>query len=458
MKRRDFIRTAGSAALSLSLPGCGAALGPAFDLGRRRRPNIVFIMADDLGYGDLGCYGQKYTLTGRIDRMAAEGTRFTRCYAGHCVCAPSRSVLMTGQHTGHTRVRENKCRFGGVPDEETGGGCRPPLLLEDVTVAEVLKEAGYATGITGKWGLGDPGTVGVPNLQGFDEFFGYLNQNHAVYYYTDYLWRNDQRIPIDANANGKRGKYTHDLFTAFALDFIRRHREHPFFLYVPYTIPHFNMEVPDTADYDDRPWPKEAKIFAAMVSRMDRDVGRILDLLKELGLDRDTIVFFTSDNGQAGNGGPMFESGGGLAGSKGGFHEGGIRVPMVVRWPGMVPAGRVSGARWYFADVLPTLARVAGARRPRNVDGVSVLPSLLGRRQNLDDRFMYWESPPPKLTQVVIWRNFKAWRTGSGAIRLYDLSNDPGEKNDIAGKRPDVVKVFENYLKNARTESPYYDA
>lgn len=451
--RREFLKAIGVGASLVTLPGCfGASMRP---VGKSRRPNIIFILADDLGYGDLGCYGQKLILTPRIDQMADGGMRFTQCYAGACVCAPSRSVLMTGQHTGHTRVRENKCKVGGVPDEITGGGCRLPLKDEDVTVAEVLKKPGYVTGITGKWGLGDPHTIGVPTRQGFDEWFGYLNQNHAVFYYTDYLWRNEERIILEENKNGKRQRYTHDLFTDFALDFIRRHRDKPFFLYVAYTIPHFNIEVPSTDPYTDRPWPQKAKTVAAMITRMDRDVGRILDLLKQLGIDDNTLVFFCSDNGGAGNGGPMFNSNGSLKGGKGGFDEGGIRTPMVVRWPGKVPAGNVSDAPWYYADVLPTLADLAGVKAPENIDGVSVLPTLLGKRQNLSERFMYWESPPPRLHQVVRWRHWKARRRKPDkALELYNLAKDLREEHNVADKHPDIVTVFEEYLKTARTDSP----
>jgi len=451
--RRDFMKAAGACASAIALPGCAV---PPVSGGRENRPNVIFIMADDLGYGDLGCYGQKLIQTPSIDRMAAEGMRFTQCYAGACVCAPSRSVLMTGQHTGHTRVRENKCRVGGVPDEVTGGGCRLALLPEDVTVAEVLKQAGYATGITGKWGLGDPGTTGVPTRQGFDEWFGYLNQNHAVFYYTDYLWRNEERVTLEGNKEGGQQQYTHDLFTDFALDFIRRQRDNPFFLYVAYTIPHFNIEVPSTEPYTDKPWPEKAKTFAAMITRMDRDVGRVLDLLGELGLDEDTVVFFCSDNGAAGAGGPMFNSSGSLKGGKGGFREGGIRTPMVVRWPGKVPAGKVSDAPWYYADVMPTLAELAGTKAPPNIDGISVVPALLtGKQRNLSERFMYWESPPPNLQQVVRWRNWKARRTKPHLpLELYNLADDPREEHNIAERHPEVVIVFEEYLKIARTDSP----
>jgi len=457
LARRDFLRVAGLGAAAL-ITGCGSTVPVLSKRLRGSRPNIIFIMADDLGYGDLGCYGQKYIRTSCIDRMAAEGIRFTQCYAGSCVCAPSRSVLMTGQHTGHTRIRENKCASGGVRDEVTGGGCRAFLLEEDVTVAEVLKEAGYATAITGKWGLGDPDTPGIPTRQGFDQWLGYLNQNHAVYYYTDYLWRNEQKLMLEENRDGKRSLYTHDLFTEFALDFIRRHKDKPFFLYVAYTIPHFNLEVPDTEPYTDKPWPEKAKIFAAMITRMDKDVGRILSLLEQLGIDENTIVFFTSDNGGAGGGGAMFNSNGPLRGGKGGFKEGGIRVPMVVRWPGKIPAGKVSDACWYFADVLPTLAELAAVAAPKNIDGISVLSALLGGKQpELNNRFMYWESPPPHLRQVVRWRNFKALRRKpDGLLKLYDLAKDPMETEDVGHRHPEAAAVIERYLETARTPSAYW--
>ncbi len=425
----------------------------------KAKPNIVFIMADDLGYGDLGCYGQKLIQTPRVDRMATEGTRFTHCYAGAPVCAPSRSVLMTGQHTGHTRVRDNSGRVGGVKDEmsSSGDGHRIPLLDEDVTVAEVLKKAGYATGITGKWGLGEAGTAGVPNRQGFDEWYGYLNQNHAVFYFTDYLWHNETKEFIGANKDKRREKYTHDLFAEFALDFVRRHQKEPFFLYVPFTIPHFNLEVPSLEPYADTDWPEKSKIFAAMATRLDRDVGRILDLLKELGLDQNTIVFFASDNGSPRGGGPIFQSTGPFKGGKGGLNEGGLRVPMVVRWPGKVPVGKVSDAPWYFADVLPTLAELAGAKPPANIDGVSVVPALLGKTQKLNERFLYWETPPPKLNQAVRFGPWKARRTGPGMpLQIFNLVDDVAEEHDVASAHPELVAKFETYLKNARTESPYW--
>ncbi|HEX30232.1 TPA: N-acetylgalactosamine-6-sulfatase, partial [Candidatus Poribacteria bacterium] len=290
-----------------------------------RKPNIIFILADDLGYGDLGCYGQRLIETPNIDALAAEGIRFTQCYAGSTVCAPSRCALMTGFHTGHARVRGNKLI---------------PLRPRDVTVAEILKGAGYTTAIIGKWGLGEPGTTGVPNLKGFDEWFGYLNQRRAHNYYPEYLWRNTEKYWIKGNMNGKKGVYSHDLFTEEALKFIRRNRGNPFFLYLAYTIPHANnelgrktgngMEVPSDEPYSDRSWPQVEKNFAAMVTRMDRDVGRIVSLLKELGIDGETVIFFSSDNGPHREGGhdpKFFKSSGPLRGIKRDLYEGGIRVP-----------------------------------------------------------------------------------------------------------------------------------
>lgn len=421
------------------------------------QPNIVFIMADDLGYGDLGCYGQKLIQTPNIDRMAKEGTRFTHCYAGAPVCAPSRSALMTGQHTGHTRVRDNSGRAGGVPDEVSGDGHRIPLLDNDITIAEVLKQAGYATGMTGKWGLGEAGTSGEPNRQGFDEWYGYLNQNHAVFYFTDYLWRNGKRETIQANNNNARQTYTHDLFTEFALDFIRRHQHEPFFLYVPFTIPHADLEVPNLEPYTDRDWPEEAKIFAAMVTRMDRSVGEILKLLKQLNIDENTLVFFTSDNGSPIGGGPLFNSNGVFQGKKGTLLEGGLRTPMIVRWPNKIPSGRVSETPWYFPDVLPTLAELSGAPLPQSIDGISILPSMLGEPQDLSQRTMYWERPPGRFQQAARQGNWKAVRSGRNQpLRLYDVVADPTESANLADEHPDLITKFEAYFSTARTESAHW--
>lgn len=425
----------------------------------RRGPNVIVIMADDLGVGDLGCYGQSLILTPRIDRMAAEGTRFTQAYAGAPVCAPSRCVLMTGLHTGHARVRDNSGRVGGAADEmsEAGEGHRIPLLDEDLTVAEVLKQAGYATGITGKWGLGEAGTTGEPNRQGFDEWYGFLNQNHAAFHFPDYLWRDGRKEFLEANRDRGQQQYANDLFSEFAVDFVRRHRDRPFFLYVPFTIPHAELEVPSQEPYTDRDWPEAAKTFAAMVTRMDRDVGRILDLLEELGIDRDTLVIFTSDNGSPEGGGAMFRSNGGFRGRKGSLHEGGLRIPMIARWPGRVPAGGVSDRPWYFADLLPTLADLAGARLTAPIDGVSIAATLRGEVQDLSDRTIYWERPVPKFQQAARRGRFKALRPAANApLELFDLEADPGETRDVAAEQPEVAAAFETFLATARVGSPHW--
>jgi arylsulfatase A-like enzyme len=454
--RREFLNlmAGGAAIAAMPLAGCESQL--AGHGKSAKRPNIIFIMADDLGYGDLGCYGQRHIKTPNIDALAVEGTRFTQCYAGYTVCAPSRSVLMTGQHTGHTRIRGNTGRVGGTLVLDNGGPQRRvPLEPEEVTVAEVLKQAGYATGITGKWGLGEPGNSGVPNRQGFDEWFGYLNQRRAHTYYPPYLWRNEQKVILEANKDGQKKQYSHDMFTDFALNFIRRHKDKRFFLYLPYTIPHSRYEIPSTEPYTDKPWPDDAKVHAAMITRLDADMGRIMSLLKDQAIDARTLVFFCSDNGAARRWEGIFDSSGPLREKKGSLYEGGIRTPMIVRWPGKVPAGKTSGAAWYFADVMPTLAELAGAKPPDNIDGISVLPTLLGRKQATDDRFLYWESPAKNLGQAVRWRNYKAVRPSlDKPLELYDLAKDAGETNDIAAQRPGVITKIKDFLKTARTDSP----
>jgi arylsulfatase A-like enzyme len=315
--------------------------------------------------------------------MAQEGMKFTAAYAGASVCAPSRSVLMTGQHLGHTRVRGNGAVVGGVVDPNNTR--RVPLEPEDITVAQVLKSRGYVTGMTGKWGLGEPGSTGEPNLKGWDEWFGFLNQNHAHTHYPDYLWRNREKVTIDANVGGKRQQHSHELFTNFALDFIRRRSKEPFFLYLTYTLPHLENAVPAIAPaYAGKPWTEDEKIFATMIDMIDRDTGRVFALLKELKIDDNTIVFFTSDNGGMRRHDGRFDSNRGLRGLKGDVYEGGLRVPMIVRWPGHTPKASTSDLPMYFADVLPTLADLSGAKLPPKVDGASILPTILGKPQTLD--------------------------------------------------------------------------
>ncbi|MFQ6097745.1 MAG: arylsulfatase [Armatimonadota bacterium] len=415
---------------------------------------MIFILADDLGYGDLGCYGQQRIQTPNLDRFAAEGVRFTDAYAGSTVCAPSRCSLMTGLHTGHCRVR---------------GNARVPLRPEDVTVAEVLKRAGYVTGIIGKWGLGEPDTTGIPNRQGFDEWFGYLNQRRAHNYYPEHLWKNESKFPLSGNLNGRRRQYSHDLFTEYALWFLRRHQDRPFFLYLAYTIPHANnelgretgngMEVPSDEPYSDERWPQPQKNHAAMITRMDADIGRLMERLKRLGLDENTIVFFSSDNGPHREGGAdpnFFDSNGPLRGIKRDLYEGGIRVPAMVRWPGKIEPGTVSDFPWAFWDFLPTAADIAGVAPPADLDGTSILPTLLGREQE-PHRFMYWEFHEGPSKQAVRMGSWKAVRLSpSKPLELYDLSTDIGETKNVADEHPDVVAKIEEYLETARTESEHW--
>ncbi|MEM0924881.1 MAG: arylsulfatase [Planctomycetota bacterium] len=446
-------------------------------LGEAPRPNIIFILADDLGYGDLGCYGQKLIATPRLDQMASEGVRFTDFYAGNTVCAPSRSVLMTGQHMGHTFVRGN----AGGPDMSMQS-----LRDEDVTVAEVLRKAGYATAICGKWGLGDDapgGRSGLPRRQGFDFFFGYLNQVHAHNYYPEFLWRNEtkQRLEnvvqrMDRSYGGftggyatKRVDYTHDLIASESRDFIRSQAEteSPFFLYLPLTIPHANneatratgdgQEVPDYGMYADEDWPDQDKGQAAMITRMDADVGRLLDLLKELHIDDQTLVLFSSDNGPHNEGGhdpKRFEPSGPLRGMKRSLTEGGIRVPLIARWPGHTPEGITSSHIGYFGDLMATVAELAGADVPEDTDSVSFVPTMVGESdRQLAHQYLYWEFYEQGGKQAVRSGKWKAirkpWMTGK--TQLFDLSNDLGENRDLADQHPGLVKRLEAAMKEAHT-------
>lgn len=463
IQRRDF----------LTLPAAGlasmAACGGSSREGADRPPNIVFIMADDLGYGELGCYGQDKILTPRIDRMAAEGMRFSDAYAGCTVCAPSRSVLMTGMHMGHTSVRSNP---GGVP-----------ILDSDVTVAELLRQQGYATGCFGKWGLGDIGTEGVPWQQGFDEFVGYLHQAHAHYFYPRYIYDNERQLPLEGNEGDGRGTYSHDVIAERALAFIERNKDRPFFCYAPFTIPHSEYVVPDDeiyAQYSGRFEEPELPVnrnrpgrlirpeephatLAAMITRLDRDVGRILDRIADLGLDNDTIVFFTSDNGAAAAAWTdYFRSSGALRGAKRAHYEGGIRVPMLARWPGRIAQGSESAHVWGFHDFLPTALELAGGAPPAGTDGISVVPTLLGQGGQDRHPYLYWELPrydggsasfrdetPAQALRMGRWKAVRPMP--DGALELYDLETDIGEAVDVASANPDVMARIEAHLLEART-------
>jgi len=401
------------------------------------QPNVIFILSDDLGYGDLGCFGQARIKTPNLDRMAAEGMRFTQAYAGTTVCAPSRCALMTGQHTGHCSIRGNK---------EIKPEGQEPMPADTFTVAHVMKRAGYATGVIGKWGLGFPGSASTPEKMGFDYFFGYNCQTKAHEYYPAALWRNTNQVMLDGRS------YSHDLMADDALEFVRRHREKPFFLYLPFTIPHGKFQVPTQNPYAGESWPDQWKNIAAMITRMDKDVGRLLDLLKELKLDGNTLVFFASDNG-AGYQPKFFQSSGPLRGMKRDMYEGGLRSPSIARWPGRIKPGVVSDQVWAFWDLMPTLAELTGQKPPPNMDGISILPTLLEGKA-IDHPPLYFEFHERGFTVAARLGEWKVVRLGTGLpIELYDMKTDPAEQHDVAARYPDVVKRFEEYLKTARTES-----
>lgn len=453
--------------LTLLLLGSPAATAAA----ESSRPNIIYIMVDDLGYGDLGCFGQKVIQTPNIDRLAADGIRFTNHYAGHTVCRPSRLVLWTGKHVGHTGLSANR---------------KWNLTSTEPTVAKLLQKSGYATGGVGKWALGhvdDPSEIdnpGHPNRNGFDYWFGYMNQSNAHNFYPTFLWENDQQVTLPGNVidpapegrgrvSSKRVSYSHDFMTNAALEFVQRHRKDHFALHIHWTIPHANneggrvtgdgMEIPSHGIYAEEDWPNPEKGFAAMISHMDADVGRLMALLKDLGIDDKTLVVFTSDNGPHNEGNhdhEFFNSNGPLRGFKRSMHEGGIRVPMIARWPGHISPGTVSDHPSGFYDFLPTACDLAGVEPPAEIDGVSYLPSLLG--QSADQKkheYLYCASQEGATSVGVRYGNWKLVRYGRGTKigpqpadwRLYDLSQDIGENNNIAEQHMDVVETILALLK-----------
>ena len=450
--------------------GCCFAWAVSTAAAAERPPNIVLIMADDLGYAELGCYGQKIIRTPHIDRIAGEGMRFTQCYSGSPVCAPSRCVLMTGKHTGHSFVRNNRM----VEPEGQW-----PLAAEEITLAELLKSQGYATAAIGKWGLGMVDTPGAPNRQGFDLFFGFNCQRHAHNHYPVYLRRNDQRVELEGNTRSLTGaQYSQDLFIKEALGFIKGHRQQPFFLYLPFAVPHLSIQVPEEslAQYTDEiseedykhkgylkhPAPRAG--YAAMVTHMDQGVGQVMDLLRELKLDDNTLVIFTSDNGPTyerlgGSDSEFFHSAGVFRGLKGSVYEGGIRVPLIARWPGHIAAGSVNDHICAFWDLLPTLAEIAGAgdRIPGDIDGLSLVPTLLGRGDQKSHEFLYWEFPAYGGQQAVRLGRWKGVRQnilrGNLKIEMYDLEEEPGETTDVAAEHPDVVRKVEQLMQSERTVS-----
>jgi len=466
------------------------------------RPNIVFILADDLGYGDLSCYGQKQFSTPNIDRLAAEGMKFTAHYSGHNVCAPSRCALMTGKHPGHGYIRENR---GGLGPEGEG---QEPVPAGELKLPLTLKQLGYTLGGFGKWGLGGIGTSGDPLRQGFDTFYGYNCQAVAHNYYPTHLWSNStrvalnnikfgahQKLPAGADANAAASyaqfsghDYAPDLIGQQALQFVRDNQKRPFFLYYPTTVPHLALQVPEDSlqefagRYPETPYPggrgylpqrAPRAAYAAMITRLDREVGRVLQLVKDLGLDERTIFVFTSDNGPlydklGGTDTEFFNSAGGLRGRKGSYYEGGFRVPGLVRWPGKIAPGSVSDRVTGFEDWLPTLLDLIGdpERKPAGIDGISFAPTLRGEKQP-PRPFLYRESPGYGGQQCVRVGDWKAIRTKLNpnksvatveptAIELYDLATDPGETRDVAGQQPDVVAKLSAIMKQQHIKSDLF--
>jgi len=426
-----------------------------------RKPNIVLVLADDLGYGDLGCYGQSWIKTPNLDRLAREGIRFLNHYAGSAVGPPSRCCLLTGKHTGHAPVRA---------DGDT------PLPEHEVTVAEVLKQAGYATALIGKWGIGYPNAPGTPNRQGFDYLYGFLDAWHAHNYYPDFLWRNEAKCAVRGNVvrvigrGGvaiKRTQYSQDLLTAQALTYIEEHRDHPFFLLVAFPIPHANteagrhgLEVPNDMPYSDREWPQPQKNYAAMITRLDYSVGRLAELLVRLGIAERTLLLFTSDNGphrDAGADPAFFGSAGPLRGHKGSLYEGGIRVPLIAWWPGTIKPGVVTSHASAFWDFLPTAAELAGVDPPQGVDGISYLPTLQDDSEHQrQHEFLYWELHGHETQQAVRFGDWKAVRRGDRSTELFDLKGDPAESRNLAPSHPDIVQQAESLMKSAHTPSPLF--
>ncbi|MEN1681641.1 MAG: arylsulfatase [Planctomycetota bacterium] len=439
----------------------------AGDVLAAAQPNIVFILSDDVAQGDLGCYGQKLIRTPHLDRMAAEGTRYTQAYAGTSVCAPSRSVLITGLHTGHCPVRGN---YEIMPGEG-----QLPLPAETVTVAQLLQRQGYATGCFGKWGMGMFDTTGSPLKKGFGRFYGYNCQRHAHHYFPSFLYDNDKRFQLPGNRPPKRQTtYSQDLIQDSALAWVRENHERPFFLFYAITLPHGRHEIDDQGDYRDKPWSEKEKNYAAMVSRLDSDVGGLLALLEELGIDDNTLVVFSGDNGSSfkpkSDIGRRFDQtmGGTLRGSKNTLYEGGLRQAALARWPTVVPAGRVTDEPWAFWDFLPTAVEIAGGELPGDdvADGLSLVSFLKGGSAPSRECF-YWElhnNPAwpggfPNPLQAVRFGDWKAVRNGAGTpLELYDLSVDGAESHDLAADRPDLVAKAERLLAASRVPDPNWGA
>jgi len=457
----------------LIIHGCASKKSEESETGRR--PNIIYILADDLGYGDLSCYGQTKFSTPNIDKLAEEGIQFTQHYSGSTVCAPSRSSLMTGLHTGHTPIRGNK---EWKPEGQW------PMGSEWYTIAEMMKEAGYVTGAFGKWGLGYPGSEGDPNNQGFDEFFGYNCQRMAHNYYPYHLWKNQEKVMLDGNEGTEKGTYAPEIIHRQAIDFLEKNKDKEFFLYYPSVIPHAELFAPENymekyrgkflpekqyegVDEGERyklgaygSQPESHAAFAAMVNYLDDQVGEIVSKLKELGIDENTIIMFSSDNGPHLEGGAdpdYFDSNGIYRGYKRDLYEGGIRVPMIVRWPGKVKADSKSDHISAFWDVMPTFADIIDVNAPEDIDGISFLPTLIDKDQSQHD-YLYWEFHERGGRQAVRQGDWKlvvynVFSEESLSPELYNLKNDPGEDNNLASQYPERVQELMDIMDSSRVKS-----
>ncbi|RAI88423.1 arylsulfatase [Algoriphagus yeomjeoni] len=448
-----------------------------------KKTNIIFILADDLGYGDLGFLGQQYIETPNIDRLAKEGMFFTNHYSGATVCAPSRSSFLTGLHTGHTPIRGNR------EVQPEGQYPMPDSLL---SIAKVMQSAGYTTGAFGKWGLGFIGTTGDPSHQGFDQFYGYNCQRYAHRYYPAHVWHNDEKVILEGNGWEEKAVYAPDLIQKETISFIEKNKDDPFFLYMPIVMPHAELAAPDDAvfqkyrekfgeekafpvregseygpdvnisAYQSQPYPHAT--FAAMVERIDIYVGEVLAKLDELGLKENTLIIFASDNGAHQEGGAdpdFFDSNGPFRGYKRDLYEGGVRTPMIAWWPGKIKAGTKSDHISAFWDLLPTFADVAGATIPQDIDGISFLPALFGENEQKEHEHLYWEFHEQGGKQAVRqgkWKAIKLHVFGGGepTIELYDLSIDIGEENNIAAENPEKVKELEGLMNSSHSSNPIF--
>ena len=440
---------------------------PVMTFAQKRKPNIIFIIADDLGYNNVGFNGQNKIKTPNIDKIAKDGIIFKNHYSGSPVCGPSRSCLLSGNHTGHTRIREN-------PGWETVDK-KLDFPNNDAQLAKTLKSAGYKTAIIGKWGMSDWGNDMQANAQGFDYFFGYKGHGEAHHYYPEFLWRNNEKVMLEGNVTAtKQGKYAHDLIAQEALQYIEKASKEPepFFLYLAFTIPHLELTVPEESKipYQNLGWdiypmksghyhndPEGNTTFAGMISRMDGDIGKLMDLLKKQGIDENTLVVFTSDNG-AEYESPFFENNKPFRGKKRDVYEGGIHIPFVAKWTGKIKAGSTTDHISAFWDFLPTVSEITGNNLSTQTDGISYLPTLLGKTKNQKQHeYLYWEFNEGNPKQGLRYQNYKFIKLWNKPLELYDVSKDIGEQNNIANANPDLVSKFSKILENARSNDPNYD-